>query len=105
MKSAEYVATEELQLVLTRARTSGHDAIRKTPTGDIRIQIKGRAFGEDLKPSQRLSRIKENADCEVVPLVVLDNATLEPAHVGALCESHRSARGSQRQKHATSGLP
>jgi hypothetical protein len=75
---AEYVAAENLHLELTPARTSGHDAVRRTPTGDIRIQIKGRAFGEDSKPSQRLSRIKENADCDVVLLVVLDNATLEP---------------------------
>jgi hypothetical protein len=62
---AEYVAAENLHLELTPARTSGHDAVRRTPTGDIRIQIKGRAFGEDSKPSQRLSRIKENADCDV----------------------------------------
>ena len=75
---AEYVAAEKLDLVLTPARTSGHDAIRKTPTGDIRIQIKGRAFGKDSKPGQRLGRIKEGADCDAVLLVVLDNATLEP---------------------------
>jgi hypothetical protein len=75
---AEYVAAEKLSLVLTSARTSGHDAIRKTPKGDVRIQIKGRAFGKDSKPSQRLGRIKEGADCETVLLVILDNATLEP---------------------------
>src|SRR5262249_37036689 len=64
-------------LELTPARTSGYDAVRKTPSGEIKIQIKGRAFGEDSKPSQRLGRIKEDADCDVVLLVVLDNATLE----------------------------
>src|ERR1700687_1681225 len=75
---AEYVAAEKLNLMLTPARNSGHDAIRKTPKGDVRIQIKGRAFGKDPKPSQRLGRIKEGADCDTVLLVVLDNATLEP---------------------------
>jgi hypothetical protein len=75
---AEYVAAEKLNLMLTPARTSGHDAVRKTPNGDVRIQIKGRAFGKDSKPSQRLGRIKEGADCDAVLLVMLDNATLEP---------------------------
>jgi hypothetical protein len=75
---AEYVAATKLNLELTPARTSGHDAIRKAPNGDIRIQIKGRAFGEASKPSQRLGRIKDNADCDAVLLVILDNATLEP---------------------------
>ena len=99
---AEYVATEKLQLVLTRARTSGHDAIRKTPTGDIRIQIKGRAFGEDLKPSQRLSRIKENADYEVVLLVVLDNATLEPAYAKVIARLREPASKARNERVALS---
>ncbi|HVQ69413.1 MAG TPA: hypothetical protein VMT08_18130 [Bradyrhizobium sp.] len=75
---AEYVAAEKLNLELTPARTSGHDAIRKTEKGNVRIQIKGRAFGKESKPSQRLGRIKEKADCDTVLLVVLDNTTLEP---------------------------
>jgi hypothetical protein len=75
---AEYVAAQKLSLELTPARTSGHDAIRKTANGNVRIQIKGRAFGKESKPNQRLGRIKEMADCDTVLLVVLDNATLEP---------------------------
>lgn len=75
---AEYVAAEKLNLVLTPARTSGHDAVRRTPEGELRIQIKGRAFGKASKPGQRLGRIKNGADCDTVLLVVLDNATLEP---------------------------
>jgi hypothetical protein len=75
---AEYVAAEKLDLVLAPARTSGHDAIRRTPAGDVRIQIKGRAFGKESKPGQRLGRIKAGADCDTVLLVVLDNTTLEP---------------------------
>jgi hypothetical protein len=75
---AEYVAAEKLKLILVPPRTAGHDAIRKTPQGDQRIQIKGRAFGEDSKPSQRLGRIKSGAACDRVLLVLLDNTTLEP---------------------------
>lgn len=74
---AEYVAAEKLGLELAPPRTEGYDAIRQTPDGPIRIQIKGRAFGADAKPGQRLSRIKTGAPCDLVLLVLLDNATLE----------------------------
>jgi hypothetical protein len=75
---AEYVAAQRLKLVLVPPRTPGHDAIRKTPAGDVRIQIKGRAFGEKSKASQRLGSIKPGAACDKVILVLLDSATLEP---------------------------
>jgi hypothetical protein len=71
---AEYVAAQILGLKLTPARTTGHDALR----GAERIQIKGRACSKDAKTSQRISRIKTNAPCDTVLLVLLDNATLEP---------------------------
>ncbi|WP_316193006.1 hypothetical protein [Bradyrhizobium sp. SZCCHNRI1029] len=75
---AEYVAAQKLGLTLAPPRTSGYDAMRKTPQGDERIQIKGRAFGENSKPSQRLGSIKPGPACDTVLLVILDNATLEP---------------------------
>lgn len=71
---AEFIAAELLGLTLVPARTSGYDALR----GTERIQIKGRAFGKDAKPGQRMSRIKLDACCDTVLLVLLDNATLEP---------------------------
>jgi len=74
---AEYVAAEKMGLELAPPRTEGYDAIRRTPNGPVRIQIKGRAFGIDAKPGQRLSRIKAGAPCDVVLLVLLDNATLD----------------------------
>jgi hypothetical protein len=74
---AEYVAAETLGLVLADARTPGHDAIRQTPDGPQRIQIKGRAYGDDAKPGQRISRIKTDAACDAVLLVLLDNMTLD----------------------------
>jgi hypothetical protein len=70
---AEYVAAEILGLKLAPARTTGYDALR----GTERIQIKGRAYGKDAKPGQRMSRIKADAPCDTVLLVLLDNATLE----------------------------
>ena len=75
---AEYVAAEKLKLTLVPPRTEGYGAIRKTAKGEERIQIKGRAFGEDSMPSQRLGKIKHGAACDTVLLVLLDNATLEP---------------------------
>jgi hypothetical protein len=78
---AEYVAAQKLGLTLAPPRTSGHDAIRKTSLGDERIQIKGRAFGENSKRRQRLGSIKPGAACDTVLLVLLDNATLEPVGI------------------------
>jgi hypothetical protein len=98
---AEYVAAEKLKLILVPPRTAGHDAIRKTPQGDERIQIKGRSFGEVSRPNQRLGKIKSGAACDKVLLILLDNATLEPvtmweapysAVVDRLAESGSKAR-------------
>ncbi|MDR3489800.1 MAG: hypothetical protein P4M05_33540 [Bradyrhizobium sp.] len=69
---AEYVAAKELGLQLAPARTAGYDALR----GTERIQIKGRAYGEKTK-GQRMSRIKADAPCDTVLLVLLDSATLD----------------------------
>jgi len=74
---AEYVAAETLGLALADARTPGYDATRQTPDGPQRIQIKGRAYGDDAKPGQRISRIKTDAACDAVLLVLLDNKTLD----------------------------
>jgi len=74
---AEYVAAEILSLTLAPARTTGYDALR----GPERIQIKGRAYGADAKRSQRISRIKADAACDIVLLVLLDNTTLEPREI------------------------
>jgi len=75
---AEYVAAELLGLELAPPRTAGYDALRYTAAGPVRIQIKGRAYGEDAKPGQRLGTIKQGAACDTVLLVLLDNRTLEP---------------------------
>lgn len=75
---AEYIAAETLGLVLADARNPGYDATRRTRNGIERIQIKGRAYGDDAKPGQRISRIKIDAECDAVLLVLLDNHTLEP---------------------------
>jgi hypothetical protein len=74
---AEYIAAELLGLTLVPARTVGYDALR----GTERIQIKGRAYGLNAKPGQRMSRIKLDAPCDTVLLVLLDSATLEPHEI------------------------
>lgn len=75
---AEYVAAEALGLELAPARTAGYDATRRASDGSVqRIQVKGRAFGADAKPGQRIGLIKRGADCDTVLLVLLDSATLE----------------------------
>lgn len=74
---AEFVASEMLGLKLVPPRTTGYDAIRRTRDGIERIQIKGRAYGEDAKPEQRLGTIKRGAPCDKVFLVLLDIRTLE----------------------------
>lgn len=78
---AEYVAAELLGLELAPPRTPGYDAVRHTPDGPRRIQIKGRAYGADSKPGQRLGIIKRGADCDAVLLVLLDNRSLEPVEM------------------------
>jgi hypothetical protein len=75
---AEYVAAETLGLELAPPRTKGFDAVRKTEAGGERIQIKGRAYGENTNPGQRVGAIKRGSPCDRVLLVLLDNRTLEP---------------------------
>jgi hypothetical protein len=75
---AEFIAVECLGLELADARTAGYDAVRNGPGGPSFIQIKGRAYGDGAKPGQRLGRIKTDAKCDIVLLVLLDNATLDP---------------------------
>ncbi|WP_080964181.1 DUF6998 domain-containing protein [Rhodopseudomonas palustris] len=103
---AEYIAAEILGLTLVEARMAGHDAILKTPAGEVRIQIKGRVFDKTQKRSQRIGSIKPGAHCDKVILVLLDNKTLEPvemweasykevvAHLEAPGSRARNQRGS-----------
>ena len=54
---AEFEAARILGLEPAVVRQSGYDAIRRAPGGDIRLQIKGRCYGPDAKPGQRLGSI------------------------------------------------
>ena len=74
---AEYLAAQLLGLDLAPARTLGYDAIRHDESGPVRVQIKGRAFGDGASHSQRLGKIKADAPCDTVMLVLLDNASLD----------------------------
>lgn len=79
---AEYVAAELLGLELVPPRTAGYDALRRVGANGIeRIQIKGRAFDPGLRRSQRMGTIKPDGFCDVVMLVLLDVATLDPMEI------------------------
>lgn len=69
---AEYVAAEHLGLELAPPRTLGYNALR---SGE-RIQIRGRACGEKSN-QQKLSRIRRDAGCDAVILVLLGKEKLE----------------------------
>lgn len=106
---AEYVAAELLCLELAPPRTKGYDAVRQTPAGPVRVQIKGRAYGEKASRSQRLGKIKRHADCDTVLLVLLDNQTLEPREMWEApysdVENRLAVPGSQSRARGTLGVP
>jgi hypothetical protein len=74
---AEYEATRILRVKLAVARQKGYDAIRKTPGGNERLQIKGRCV-PGKGGSQRVGAINLEREWDAVILVLLDeefNAT------------------------------
>ena len=72
---------------LAVARTAGYDAIRHTSVGHQRIQIKGRAVSGP-QTAGRISRIRLDADYDVVLLVPMETATLNAME---MCEAPYSA--------------
>lgn len=75
---AEFEATRILGLELSAVRQSGYDAIRRSADGIVRLQIKGRCYGPDAKPGQRLGSIQLAKEWDAVLMVLLDrdlNAT------------------------------
>lgn len=100
---AEYMAAEILDLKLAPPRTAGYDAIRDGQNGRERVQIKGRAFGRNANPGQRISRIKLDAECDVVMLVVMDVETLEAREIweapyASVCEALANPGSSARAR-------
>ena len=69
---AEYEAATRLRLELVPPRTPGYDAIERTPAGTRRLQIKGRFLVEGSSPSQRLGKIKTDAEWDALLMVELD---------------------------------
>lgn len=105
---AEYVAAELLGLELAPPRTAGYDAIRQTKGGPRRVQIKGRAFGENAKRAQRLGKIKRGSPCDEVLLVLLDSGTLEPREIWsapiAKVEERLTVPGSRSRERGALGV-
>ncbi len=102
---AEYEAAQALKVKLSPARQSGFDAIRKTPNGDQRLQIKGRRLTNTSKPGQRIGSIDLKKEWDAVVLVLLDEdyertAIYEadrPAVVKALAKPGSKARNERGQ--------
>jgi len=69
---AEFEAARILNLQLTGARQAGYDAIEHSNGSGRRLQIKGRCVLEGSKRSQRVGRIKVDAEFDAVLLVLLD---------------------------------
>jgi len=74
---AEYEACRLLGLCLAPVRQKGFDAIRPTPDGIRRVQVKGRVLLPNAKAGQRLSRISLKHEWDATIVVVLDE-DLEP---------------------------
>jgi hypothetical protein len=84
---AELEAASILGLELAQVRQTGYDAIRNTPEGQQRIQIKGRCILPGSKLSQRLGRIDITKPWDAVMLVLLD----ENLDATAVYEASRDA--------------
>lgn len=84
---AEYEACRLLGLCLAPVRQEGYDAIRQTPDGTRRVQVKGRVLLADANPGQRLSKISLKHEWDSTIVVVLDE-DLEPT---IIYEAERAA--------------
>jgi hypothetical protein len=69
---AELEAARLLGVDLADVRQSGFDAIRRSGEGVARLQIKGRCYGSDAKPCQRLGSIRLAKEWDAIPIVLLD---------------------------------
>jgi hypothetical protein len=78
---AEFFAEEKLNICLMPARTAGYDAIRSIGSDRQRIQIKGRAYSKGRDSGQKLGKIKVDADCDIIMMVIFDVDTLDCAEI------------------------
>ena len=69
---AEYEVARILKVELTPARQAGYDAIKRYNGSTRKLQIKGRCVLDNSKRSQRVGRIKIEAEWDAVLLVLLD---------------------------------
>ncbi len=105
---AEYEACRLLGLCLAPARQEGYDAVRQTPDGTRRVQVKGRVLLPDAKPGQRLSKISLKHDWDSTIVVVLDE-DLEPivmyeADRAAIAEALTAPGSKSRNERGQLGL-
>jgi hypothetical protein len=84
---AEYEVARLLDVELSPVRQAGYDAMRQTPGGIERLQIKGRCILPGAKRSQQIGGIKLDYEWDVVLLVLLD----ETFEATAIYEADRGA--------------
>lgn len=84
---AEYEAARLLGVKLSPVRQAGYDAIRTTPDGVQRLQIKGRRILPGSTPGQRVGSIDLKKQWDAVVLVLLD----EDYNPTAIFEASRPA--------------
>lgn len=77
---AEYEAARLLDVELSPVRQPGYDAVRTTPEGEQRLQIKGRCILPGSKPGQRVGSIDLSKPWDTVLLVLLDE-TYSPTEI------------------------
>lgn len=76
----EVEASRLLDLDLRDARELGHDALRHTPYGDVRLEIKTRCFDESDERGQRTGTIDLKKKWDAV-LMVLLRPDFEPREI------------------------
>jgi hypothetical protein len=69
---AEFEAARRLGVQLARPRQEGYDAIRETPGGNQRLQIKGRRFPRGAESGQKTGSISLEKEWDQLVLVLLD---------------------------------
>jgi len=69
---AEFTAARLLGLERSSARNPGYDATKVVEGRAKKLQIKGRCVPEKFYGGQRVSRLSDNADCDFVLLVLLN---------------------------------
>ncbi len=70
---ARYDVSRHLGLELCEERNCGYDAIGKDELDGLRVLIKSRVIGEQVKSSHRIGQLNPNGDWDLLVLSLMDN--------------------------------